>query len=162
MTKRMNAPLNLAPLNLAIAALISFALFSLVLMPPVISKALTEERVALEEVEAIQDTITRQIDAFARDDGDAAFAFASPTIQSIFSDPPTFMSMVRRGYPMIYRPQAFSFLETRHRDGVTAQAVQFIDFNGKGTIALYVMERQEDGTWRINGVTLVQQGGLES
>ena len=157
MTKRINAPINLA-----MAALFSFALFSLALAPSVISKAHAEESIAVEEIEAIQDTITRQIDAFAHDDGETAFAFASSTIQSIFSNAPTFMSMVRRGYPMIYRPQAFNFLETRRRDGITAQAVQFIGLDGKGTIALYVMERQADGTWRINGVTLVQQGGLES
>ena len=157
MAKSITTPAQVFTAIIFGAAISWFLLFS-----PSASRAQGEESVSIHEVEAIQNTITQQIDAFARDDGERAFAFASPTIQSIFSDPPTFMSMVQRGYPMIYRPQTFSFLETRRRNGITAQAVQFIDFDGKGTIALYVMEQQADGSWLINGVTLVEQGGLES
>ena len=34
------------------------------------------------------------------------------------------------------------------------QKVLFVDRNGKAFLARYSMERQEDGTWRINGVWL--------
>ena len=126
------------------------------------SEAGAQERVSDSEARLFQEVISEQIAAFARDDGPAAFAFASPDIQGIFRDPPTFMSMVKRGYPMIYRPQAYDFLEARRHQGITAQAVQFIDQAGRGTIALYIMELQEDGTWRIDGVRLVEQNGAES
>lgn len=121
-----------------------------------------EEEIAPGEALAIRTVIEAQLNAFGAEDGKKAFSFASPAIRRKFSTSSNFMQMVRQGYPMIYRPQAYDFLETRRRDGITAQAVQFFDHQGKGTIAIYIMERQDDGTWRIDGVRLIEQGGAES
>lgn len=44
------------------------------------------------------------------DDGEAAFAIATPDIQSIFRTPETFMKMVVNKYPQIYRLRKISFL----------------------------------------------------
>ena len=60
---------------------------------------------------AIRETIQAQLDAFRRDDGETAFGFASPTIQSLFGTPELFMQMVRQGYRPVYRPQVFEFRE---------------------------------------------------
>ena len=39
--------------------------------------------------------VERQFDAFLRDDGQAAYALAAPTIKDMFSDADHFMAMVR-------------------------------------------------------------------
>ena len=50
-----------------------------------------------------QKVIRSQIEAFSKDDMKAAFQFASPSIKSIFGNYIRFGSMVRQGYPMVFR-----------------------------------------------------------
>src|SRR5258707_2393626 len=72
---------------------------------------------------AIRQVIEAQVDAFRRDDGDAAFKYASPAIQGMFGSPEIFMYMVRQGYHLVYRPPAFDVREIVSRQGHAAQKV---------------------------------------
>ena len=105
---------------------------------------------------AIVAVISRQIDAFRRDDGAAAFAFASPSIQGMFGTPENFMDMVRRSYRPVYRPRDVRFEELLARDGQLVQRVLLIGPESEVVVALYEMQRQPDGEWRINGCFLLQ------
>jgi hypothetical protein len=102
----------------------------------------------------IQAVIEAQLAAFRRDDGAAAFALASPTIRGIFRTPERFMEMVRGGYQPVYRPRRYRFLELGMERGQPVQRVLFVGPDGMAVIALYLMERQPDGGWRIDGVFL--------
>lgn len=104
----------------------------------------------------LQRVITDQIAAFRRDDAEAAFAFASPGIQRLFGTPETFIAMVRAGYQPVYRPRAFTFRELFLFDGRLIQEVALIGPDGRRATALYDMERQADGSWRIAGCQLVE------
>ena len=103
----------------------------------------------------IRGVITRQIDAFRRDDGPGAFAFAAPSIQSQFGTPERFLDMVRRAYPPVHRPRAVEFSELLQRDGEVVQQVELVGPDGAAQLALYSMERDGAGHWRIAGCTLV-------
>ncbi len=107
---------------------------------------------------AFTEVIEGQIAAFARDDGDAAFGFASPDIRRQFATPERFMAMVRAGFQPVYRPRSHSFEAPAVVEGVPIQPLRVIGPDGVGVIALYRMERQRDGTWRIAGVTLHPTG----
>ena len=104
----------------------------------------------------IEDTITRQLDAFKADDFGAAFEFASPTIKNIFRTPENFGAMVRQGYPMVWRPGAVSYLEQREIAGAIWQKVQIVDGAGRVHILDYQMIQTPEG-WQINGVQLLKQ-----
>lgn len=104
---------------------------------------------------AIRGIIEAQLDAFQRNDSSAAFSYASPTIQQKFGSPANFMAMVEGGYAPVYRPRQVEFLDSRVKDGQTAQAVKFVGPDGKSVIAIYSMEQQPDGSWRISGVFLI-------
>ena len=54
-------------------------------------------------------TIEQQFDAFARDDAEAAYALADPTIQQMFVDADRFLAMVRDRYPPVYRHRSVEF-----------------------------------------------------
>ncbi len=56
--------------------------------------------------------ISRQIEAFRAGDEEAAFSFASPSLQQLFRTPDNFIGMVRRGYAAVYAPRRFSFAST--------------------------------------------------
>lgn len=102
----------------------------------------------------IESTIQSQIDAFLKDDFGAAFEFASPTIRLMFRTPENFGAMVRRGYPMVWRPADVEFGPLRTIEGQLSQQVLVEDAEGRRFIAEYKMV-QVDGVWRIAGVSIV-------
>ena len=104
---------------------------------------------------AIEDTIQGQIEAFQADDFAGAFGFASPNIQMLFRDADNFGSMVRNGYPMVWRPDELRFLELREIAGNLWQKVLVRDGAGVVHILDYQMIQTADG-WRINGVQLLR------
>ncbi|MEO1093093.1 MAG: DUF4864 domain-containing protein [Pseudomonadota bacterium] len=122
----------------------------LLLSPP----ALGADDLAGNDRAAIQTVIQSQLDAFQRDDGVAAFGFASPMIQDLFRTPEGFMAMVKRGYAPVYRPQQVVFQDLVTMRGKPTQRVWVVGPDGRAVIAYYVMEQQADGTWRIDGCIL--------
>ena len=104
---------------------------------------------------AIQTVIERQIDAFRNDDAAGAFAFASPMIQAQFGTAAYFMSMVQTAYPPVYRPRHVAFKTLHVVQGVPTQPVLLVGPDGVPVIALYVMEKQPDGAWKIDGCYLI-------
>ena len=104
----------------------------------------------------VQGTVQGQIEAFLRDDLEAAFDFASPGIRRFFGDPGQFGAMVRRGFPMVWRPADVRFLELREYGGLTFQNVMIRDGDGVFHVLEYQMELAENG-WQINGVRIVVQ-----
>lgn len=103
---------------------------------------------------AIRDVIGRQVEAFRRDDGDAAFGLASPAIQGLFGNAEAFMDMVRQGYRPVYRPRSVEFGEIVALDGQPTQKVQVTGPDGRPVTAFYPMTRLPDGSWRIDGCYL--------
>ena len=118
--------------------------------------ALPAQAVDEQASAAIRQTIESQIEAFRRDDALAAYGLAAPGIQRMFPSSDVFMQMVRNGYAPVYRPRSFAFANTREIGGTIAQEVRLVDSEGTNWLALYTMERQEDGSWKISGCTLVK------
>lgn len=103
---------------------------------------------------AIQSVITGQLDAFQHDDAGAAFEKASPMIQHMFGTASNFLSMVQQSYPPVYRARQPAFAGLGLTDGRIVQKVELVGPDGRDYLALYIMERQPDGTWKINGCEL--------
>lgn len=115
------------------------------------------------EKSEFQRIITAQISAFRADDGPTAYSYAAPVVRGIFPTPEIFMSMVKRGYGPVYRPQSFSFTEALIDPlGRPAQKMRVVGPDGKTYEALYSMEKQPNGTWRISGCTLLEVPGLDA
>ena len=106
------------------------------------------------EKRAIRTVIEAQINAFRSDDGERAFGLASPNIRGIFRTADNFMAMVRKGYLPVYRPRNVRFGDLVEDEGTLVQKVFVTAPDGTEVLALYVMERQADGTWRVNGCML--------
>jgi hypothetical protein len=105
---------------------------------------------------AIRAIISHQLAAFLRDDGSAAFSDASPTIQGMFGDADTFMRMVRTGYQPVYRSSGVEFRSLGVVGGRLIQQVYITGPDGVSVLALYEMQRQPDGSWRINGCSIAR------
>jgi hypothetical protein len=103
---------------------------------------------------AIVGVIQRQLDAFQGDRAAEAFGYASPGIQRMFGTADNFMTMVRQGYPQVYRPRSVDFRELVTTEGRIVQKVLFVGPDGVPVVADYIMQRQPDGSWRIDGCSL--------
>ena len=139
--------------------LISLSLLALVSWP----LGPSAQTVTDQEAQEFQRVITSQLNAFNADDGASAYGFAAPTIKQMFPTPEIFMSMVKKGYPPVYRRQSYSFGRIGHEmGGAPTQHVTIIDQNGKTWTALYAMQRQPDGSWKIIGCQLVEAPGADA
>lgn len=107
-----------------------------------------------EEAAAFRDVISAQVSAFKQDAWEQAFSFASPGIRTMFGSIERFRSMVMGGYQAVARPQVFEFEEATMIDGRPTQPVYVVGLDGVAKRALYFMERQPDGAWKIDGVVL--------
>jgi hypothetical protein len=106
------------------------------------------------ERDAIQGVIEAQLAAFRDDDGERAFSFASPSIQQQFGNPSNFLAMVRNSYLPVYRPREVRFRELAMVEGEPVQLVLLVGPDLEVVNAFYLMQKQADGSWRINGCML--------
>jgi hypothetical protein len=135
-----------------------FALILALLMIAILPAASRAEDpgVGPGDAAAIRAVIADQLAAFLRDDQTAAFADASPMIQTIFHDPDTFMQMVRSAYQPVYRSSSVAFRELGMIEGRLVQRVYMVGPDGIAVLADYEMQRQPDGSWRINGCSIAR------
>ncbi|MCA0856991.1 DUF4864 domain-containing protein [Phaeobacter italicus] len=103
---------------------------------------------------AITGVIASQIDAFLRQDVDAAFEFASPSIRGLFGSSERFGAMVQSGYPMVWQPQEVRYLALRNVAGRLWQRVMITDAEGRVHLLDYQMVETGKG-WKINAVQLL-------
>ena len=110
----------------------------------------------------IQGVIEQQLSAFSRDDGAAAYSFAGPGIRQMFPSPDIFMSLVRQGYGAVYRQKSHNFGTLEEKDGRLVQSVDLVDLQGEEWTALYTLEQESDGSWKITGCFLVKKPGVSA
>ena len=113
------------------------------------------------EALAIHRVISAQIDAFARDDADAAFAFAAPPIRAKFGTAARFLAAVRQAYPVLVHPRSVTFTGLAQGDATLVQKVEVVGPDGQGALASYDMEHEPDGRWLIAGCILGRSERLE-
>lgn len=110
------------------------------------------------DVAAAQSVIRAQEQAFIRGDAAAAYSYAAPAIKEIFPAPDIFMSMVQSGYAPVYRHRSFEFGDSKIDGSWIAQRVHIIDADGEAWEALYTLEQQADGSYKITGCSLLKAG----
>jgi hypothetical protein len=103
----------------------------------------------------IRQIIEKQLEAFQQDDFAVAFSLASPTIQKQFGTWDNFKQMVISNYEAVYRPRSAMFRELTMVENFPAQNLILMDSSGNLLKATYVMQQQQDYTWRIHGCFLV-------
>jgi hypothetical protein len=107
------------------------------------------------EVKAAQTVIDSQIKAFQADNGALAYSFAAPGIKRIFPTVDAFMNMVDRAYQPVRKPRSYSFGKVEQTGpNAIMQQVLIVGPDGKDYEAVYTLELQPDGTFRITGCSL--------
>ena len=120
--------------------------------------ALASPAGAGDDVTAAQAVISAQAEAFSHDDAASAYSYAAPAIHGLFPQADNFMFMVQNNYAPVYRHRGFEFGEARVEGGWIAQRVHIVDANGEAWEALYTLEAQPDGSFKITGCSLLKAG----
>ena len=108
-----------------------------------------------DEKADIQSTISDQLRAFASDNFIEAFTHASPGIKDIFGTVENFSSMVKKGYPMVWRYNNFEFLNLEETPQGYSQIVRITDQKDKIFLLKYFMKNVA-GIWKISGVSIIE------
>jgi hypothetical protein len=105
----------------------------------------------------VRTVIESQLNAFAADQGDAAYSHAAPIVQQAFPSVDQFMAMVKGGYRPVYRNTAREFMKLEP-DGLGRPSMRVIltGEDGKRYEAFYAMQKQDDGSWKIAGCVILQ------
>jgi hypothetical protein len=135
---------QLAAIGLALGIAAVFALHA-------IAAPAAEPEMRASDWKAIQQVISAQRAALVAGDGGAALGYATPGLRAQFGDADTFMAMVHLGYAALLTARYTEFLDGAVIDGVIIQPLRLIDADDSVRVALYSVERQQNGAWRISG-----------
>jgi type IV secretory pathway TrbL component len=103
--------------------------------------------------------VERQFDAFERDDGEAAYALAAPTIKQMFTDADHFMAMVREHYKPVYKHRSVEFGAFKEFGDEASLEATLVDNDNVVWTALYSFRRVSNGDWLISGCVLAKAEG---
>src|SRR5690606_25394380 len=107
------------------------------------------------EIRAAQSSIEAQINAFLAGDDETAYSYAAPGIKRIFPTLERLMTMVKGAYQPVWTPRSFSFGRSKELSPTSiVQEVLVVGPDGRNYEAIYTLELQPDGTFRITGVSL--------
>ena len=107
----------------------------------------------------IQSVIADQLNAFKADDAPRAYGHAADIIKELFPSQSIFMEMVRVGYPPVYRAKEWSFSDPTPLENGYSQIVRLTDEQGRVWNAVYTLERDSTGEWKITGCRILKSDG---
>lgn len=124
-------------------------LYILMLMAPALqhTSANAEETTIEQQTRQI---IESQLAAFARDDSQTAFSFASRNIQVMFGDHSKFLEMVKKDYNVVYRPQMVKFIKFIANEEQAAHTLQMVDENKTLWFVYYRLINTGKTGWKIS------------
>jgi hypothetical protein len=108
----------------------------------------------VKDWQAIRHVVERQLKALKSGDASHALDYASPGIRAQFGTPENFLRMVRMSYAPLLEARHTQFLQGGVIDGTPFQPLRLVLRDNTVLVALYQMERQADGKWRIAGCAL--------
>ncbi len=122
--------------------------------------AQTHSSVPAPDRQAARSIIERQMEAFRRDDGETAFSYAAPAIRRQFVTAENFMRMVRIAYFPVYRPKKVIFAAFRLiGSGDMIIRTLIVGPDDRTVQAIYRLQRQNGGSWRISACVLMPFDG---
>ena len=103
---------------------------------------------------SIKRIIGDQLAALRNGDATRAFSYASTGIRDQFDDATTFLLMVQQRYGVLLTARYTEFLDGAVIDGHTIQPLRLVMNDDTVLVALYEMQRDDGGGWRIAGCVI--------
>ncbi len=108
----------------------------------------------------IRNAIEQQLAAFQRDDAEAAFSFTSSRISNLFRTSANFVAMPKSQYRAVYRYRPVTFPSPRPSKATCCNRLGCCAPDNVPVAAVYKMQRQNDGAWKIDGCELARSSSV--
>lgn len=118
--------------------------------------AVADDGISAADALAIHVAVQSQLDAFAQDDAAGAFELATADTQTRIGSPDRFLLLVKTHYNPIYRNRSALFSNPELIAGETIQVVRLTDGDNKVWLAVYRMQWEPNGAWKIDGCQLLE------
>lgn len=125
---------------------------------PFVQAAVQDARPESGDRVAIQAVINSQIQALQSQDAESAFALSAPDVRRQFGSADVFADMIREDYEPLLRHYSRMFLEILVEEEEVIQPVRIVSRDGSVVLALFGMQRQPDGEWKVYGCRLTPTG----
>ncbi|MEM7591023.1 MAG: DUF4864 domain-containing protein [Cyanobacteria bacterium P01_A01_bin.83] len=102
----------------------------------------------------IRQLIEQQLQAFKQNDEATAFSLTSPTIQKKFACQ-DFMKMIKDKYHAMVEPRSIMFRGFTLVNDFPALVLMIMDRNGSLSQGIFIVQHQQDYSWRIHGYELL-------
>ncbi|HCY64652.1 MAG TPA: hypothetical protein DHV59_17890 [Oxalobacteraceae bacterium] len=116
----------------------------------------TAEKLRESEMAQIRSAVQAQIEALAKDDAVKAFDLTTEDTRNRLGSPDNFLKMIKEKYDPVYRHRMALYSSPQIVLGKVYQAVRLTDLDSHVWVAIYLMHKDEEGTWKIDGCQLVQ------
>lgn len=126
-----------------------------------VTAAMADSQPSAADETAIHGVIEQQLEAFKKDDGAAAEAFAAPVIKERFPTPESFMGMVKGSYSALIRPRSTHFDSLSQTDVGPVQKMTLVDANGQVWTVGYTM-MSVGGQWLISGCFILKSDAVST
>lgn len=114
------------------------------------------EAVNAADAKSIQAVVQSQLIALANDDADRAFALTTVSTRAIIGNADNFLQMIKEEFAPIYHNRRAIFSPAEIIEGDMLQVVRITDDENHVWVAIYRMERDEDGYWKIDDCRLLE------
>lgn len=102
----------------------------------------------------IRQLIEKQLQAFQQNDHQTAYSLTSPSIRRKFAQP-DFIKMVENRYSALINSRSLMFRGFTLINDFPALVSTIMDQDGSLLQAIFVVQHQQDYSWRIHGYELV-------
>lgn len=116
----------------------------------------TAEKLRESEMAQIRSAVQAQIEALTKDDAVKAFDLTTEDTRNRLGSPDNFLKMIKEKYDPVYRHRMALYSSPQIVLGKVYQAVRLTDLDSHVWVAIYLMHKDEEGTWKIDGCQLVQ------
>jgi hypothetical protein len=118
------------------------------------------ETVDVRNAAAIEAVVRAQIEALEDGNANLAFALTTPAVRRELGSPENLLRLIEEEYDPLYRHLRAIYLAAESDEGEVTQTVRITDQNNHVWLVIYEMERQPDGSWRIDGWELLETDTL--
>ncbi|MEO8487813.1 MAG: DUF4864 domain-containing protein [Betaproteobacteria bacterium] len=136
------------PMLRNLAAIVAFACGSALAQAP------ATDTLPASDWREIRSVVEAQRDALVAGNAERAYGYASRGIREQFGDAQTFLRMVLQAYAALVDAREAVLLEGAVIEGRVIQPMRLVLPDNTVQIALYTMEKQRAGGWRIAGCIL--------
>lgn len=112
------------------------------------------------DADAIHAVVQQQLNALLIDDETGAFEVTSVEARAFFGSASNFLRAMKTYYRPIYRHRIAQFSVARTMGNIALQPVRVTANDSRVWIAIYRMERDDGGAWKIDGCQLLPTANI--